>query len=68
MAAKNWKNLNLIRRARREVLSTLGVQNLPQMALSLTVFEINNIFHFCQKFKKAAEIRKNQKFSDVPEE
>ena len=36
------------RGARGVVLGTLGVQNLPGNALSLTVFEINNIFHFRQ--------------------
>ena len=30
------------------VLCTLKVQNLPEIALSLTDFEINNIFHFRQ--------------------
>ena len=30
------------------VLSTFRVQNLPEIALSLTVFEINDIFHFCK--------------------
>ena len=28
------------------LLGTLGVQNLPEIPLSLTVCEINDIFHF----------------------
>ena len=34
------------RGARGVALIILGVRNLPEIALSLTVFEINDIFHF----------------------
>ena len=35
-------------RGARVVPRTLWVQNLPKITLSLTVFKINNIFHFRQ--------------------
>ena len=43
MAAENQKTQ--IFRGASVVLSTLRVKNLPEIALSLTVFEVNNIFH-----------------------
>ena len=46
-----------------------GVQNLCEISLSLMVFEINNIFHFRQIFKMAAESWKGKKvFLQVPKE
>ena len=34
--------------ARGVAPSTIRVQNLPEITPSLTFFEMNNIFHFCQ--------------------
>ena len=34
------------------ILSTLGVQNLPEISLSLTFFEINRIFHLRQNLRR----------------
>ena len=38
----------IFRCAKGVVLGTLGVQNFPKIAVSLTVFKINNILHFRQ--------------------
>ena len=46
----------------------LGIQNLPEIALSLTVFEINDILHFCQNsrlWKKIGKIKNVQTVSGV---
>ena len=40
------------------VLGTIGVQNLPEIALSLMVFEINDIFHFRQNSRWLLKIGK----------
>ena len=45
------------------VLSTQGVQNLRDTALTLTVLEINDIFQFHPIFKMAAKSRKSKKIS-----
>ena len=49
------------------VLSTQRIQNLPKIALSVTVFEINDIFPFTPKFKMVAKIRESKNFSEVLE-
>ena len=46
-------------------MSSFSTQNVAEFALSLMVFEINDIFHFHQKM--AAEIQESQNFSDVAE-
>ena len=46
MAAENWKSLNFFRGARGVACITLGVRNLLEIALSLTVYEISDIFNF----------------------
>ena len=45
---RNSESSNIYRGVKERILSTQRVQNLLQIALSLTVFEINNIFHFRQ--------------------
>ena len=47
------------------ITTTLGVQNLPKIALSLTDFEINNIFHLCQNSRWWPQIL--QEWSLVPQ-
>ena len=47
-------------------MSSVSTQNFAEIALSLTVFEINDIFHFHQNM--AGEIQESQNFSDVTEE
>ena len=43
---QNSEKSKFFRGPRRVVLSTQGVQYLAEIALSLTVFEIKDIFHF----------------------
>ena len=49
MAAKYRKSLTFSE-VLEELLRTLEIQNLPGIARSLTVFEINNIFHFRKNY------------------
>ena len=48
MAAKILKSQKHFRGPTGEVLTTLGVQNLPEIALSLTIFSEKWHLHFCQ--------------------
>ena len=59
---------NFLRGASGAVLSTLWVQNLPKIALTLMVFEINDIFLFLPKFQLVAENQKSLNFSEMLEE
>ena len=43
---------------RRVVLSTLWIQNLTEIALSVSVYEINVIFHFCHNSRWQQKIGK----------
>ena len=43
---KELQLCKFFRDARGVVLITPGARNMPEIALSLTVFEINDIFHF----------------------
>ena len=45
---KNSKKFKHLRGPTGVVLSTLGVQHLSEIALSLTVLEINGIFYSCK--------------------
>ena len=45
--------------------NTLWVENLLEIALSLTVFEIFTLFHFPQKSKMAAKSGENWNFSPL---
>ena len=42
------------------VLSTVGVQSFPKFTLSLTVFKINDIFHFLQTSRYLLLYRSNK--------
>ena len=48
MAIEIREKSRFFRGPRRVVLSTQGFPNLPEITLSLTVFKINDIFHFWQ--------------------
>ena len=66
MAAEIQKILNLSGVLEEYVvLHTQSIQNLPEMAYSVIVFEINDIFHFYQKFKMVAKSGKSLNFSEV---
>ena len=43
---RNLEKSKFFRGARGVALFTLGIRNLPKISLSLTVFEINDVFHF----------------------
>ena len=62
MAAKSCKT-EIFRVASKHYSTTLWVQNSLEIALSLTVSEIFEIFHFPQKFKMAAKSCKNEIFA-----
>ena len=52
---RNSETSNLLRGHKGFVPITKGIKNFPEIALSLTVFEINNIF-FNFNFNMEAEI------------
>ena len=63
---QKWEMCKFFRGAREVVLSTLGVQNLPEIAQSPTVFEKKKHFPFLPKFKMAAKIQEKSKFFKGP--
>ena len=65
---QNLEKSKFFKPPREVALSAMGVQNLTEITLSLTVFEISDIFYFLSKFKMTTEIRKSLNYLEVLEE